>query len=299
MRSPSKSPIPGPEVAGSRPRAAAAFQRLEQRMVDHSDAPRKSTRYEWTLVQMQGLGIRKALKRLFHYRKQRGQRLGTPGAWGHVAADIAAAIKGHNISGRDVEGVCTVVGFSLDRVVYDQLAVRASHARKSAGTDDLNILAAAAVGYLIELTAEERSALKITRIDAIDETAAQRKRRLERERKAAARAAAGAVPRSQSKNVLAPWKVLGISRSTYYARGLHRVRTESSVSPYKGETGRNSPIAGKTGRNRPDKPAPNRGKSLPRGKPDETVQCRHHLNDIPDGIVAWARPHRPAGSRHR
>jgi hypothetical protein len=198
--------------------------------MNYTDAPSRSIRYEWTLVQMQGLGIRKALKQLFHLRKARGQHYGNPGAWGQVAADVAAAIKGPKIAGRDVDCVCTVIGFSLDQGVYDQFAARASHARRSAGSDDLNILGAATVGYLVELTAEERSALKITKIDAIDETPRERQRRLDRERAARARARKGATPRSKSKAALRPWDALGIKRSAYYARGLHRVRNESSGS---------------------------------------------------------------------
>ena len=226
MMSPTRSSLNGvPDVAGGRPRAADAAPRLASK-----NAPSGTRRFQWTLVEMHALGIRNALRKLFFLRHRRGQGFGSPGAWAQVAADITAAIRGPDIRGRDVDGTCTVMGLRLNPGVCEQMAARASNARRSAGPDDLRILAAAAVGHLVELTAEERSTLEITKIDAIDETADQRTKRLSKERKAAARAAAGAVSRSRSKKALAPWKGLGISKSSFYARGLHLGRTDPSGS---------------------------------------------------------------------
>lgn len=79
------------------------------------------------------------------------------------------------------------------------------------------------LAWRLRLTAADRAILRITTIGAIDANAAQRKaRRRERDRKrrAAERKAAGAIPRAQyerqSITATAPWKMLGISRATWY-----------------------------------------------------------------------------------
>lgn len=82
-----------------------------------------------------------------------------------------------------------------------------------------------ALAWRLRLTKEERTMLGITTIGAIDHGKAARvkRRRLrDRERKAAQRKAAGAVPRQQyersSTAKTQPWLAEGISRRTWYRR---------------------------------------------------------------------------------
>ncbi len=81
---------------------------------------------------------------------------------------------------------------------------------------------AAPLGRRLRLTKAERAVLKIRTIRAIDatEAPAQRKRRLDRDRKAKQRAEARAArpePISRTK----PWEAEGISRRTWYRRKRH------------------------------------------------------------------------------
>ena len=81
------------------------------------------------------------------------------------------------------------------------------------------------LAWRLRLTAQDRRMLAITTIGAIDENKAartKRRRKLERERKAAARLKAGAIPRkqyeAQSLAKAKPWEAEGISRRTWYRR---------------------------------------------------------------------------------
>jgi hypothetical protein len=83
-----------------------------------------------------------------------------------------------------------------------------------------------ALGRLLRLTDAERTELKITTIGSVDVPRAERmKRRRERarQRKAAKRRAAGAVPRAEylarCRAKPKPWVILGVSRSGYYRLG--------------------------------------------------------------------------------
>jgi hypothetical protein len=81
------------------------------------------------------------------------------------------------------------------------------------------------LAWRLRLTAADRKALRITTISAIDANRAQRiarRRERDRKRKAARRAAAGAIPReqyeAQSIERAQPWTMLGMSRATWYRR---------------------------------------------------------------------------------
>jgi len=222
--------IPGPEVEGSRPRARAVFANNDRnaRMRDFSRAPGGSSKY--TAVQLQGRTIRNGLFRLAHHRRHTGQGIGHGWSWLETAADVAAAIYGANLSVSQVEGLCIRIGLPpQDPGIYERLAARASDARRSAGAENLGLLDPEVVGKRVELTAEEREGLCIKRIGSIDETPSERAKRKGRERKGAVRAASGATPRSKSKAATKPWEAMGVSKSTYYYRGWHRGRTESSA----------------------------------------------------------------------
>lgn len=85
---------------------------------------------------------------------------------------------------------------------------------------------AARLGEFLELTDAERSGCGITTIRSIDgPSSAERKRTRERERRRRLRESMGAILRveylANSKERQKPWSTLGISRATYFRRGLH------------------------------------------------------------------------------
>lgn len=95
---------------------------------------------------------------------------------------------------------------------------------------------------LLAVTLRERSALKLSTIGACDvgretrEAIAREKKRLrDRERDAAKRAAAGAVPRdvyrANALMSLRPWEKLGVSRRTWYRLGRPEPSVGTSSSP--------------------------------------------------------------------
>lgn len=99
--------------------------------------------------------------------------------------------------------------------------------------EDPRLLKADAIAKLLKVTQAERTILKLRTIGACDRTKRQRqidrKRRnteIQRER----RARNGATPRTHSKAATQPWKVLGISRSTYYDR-LQKGQIEAPANP--------------------------------------------------------------------
>ena len=199
-------------------------------MRDYANAPGVSASLpKYTPVEVQGRTLRNELARLANHRTRTGAGIGHQWSWLETAADVAAAIYGANLTARNVEGVCTRIGLpAQSATVYPPLAARASHARRSAGPDDLALLDPEMIGQRLELTAEERQGLDIRRIGSFNETPRERQLRHDRERAAERRAANGATPRSKSKAARKPWEALGISQSTYYARGLHRVGNETS-----------------------------------------------------------------------
>jgi hypothetical protein len=78
------------------------------------------------------------------------------------------------------------------------------------------------LGKLLHVTQEERSRLKLTQIGAIGFPKRARKRRrreLARRREQTRRMANGAKPHAQSATRTHLWKMLGMSRRTWYRRG--------------------------------------------------------------------------------
>jgi hypothetical protein len=83
----------------------------------------------------------------------------------------------------------------------------------------------------LNLTDDVRTALKITTIRAVDCSKARRVKRAksnDADYQRAKRAEAGARPQAVSAERTEPWKALGISRRTYYRRGLNGTGTDSS-----------------------------------------------------------------------
>jgi hypothetical protein len=88
-----------------------------------------------------------------------------------------------------------------------------------------------ALGEELNLTDDVRTALEITTIGAVDCSKAKRVRRAksnDAHYQRVKRAEAGAKPQAMSTERTAPWKDLGISRRTYYRKGLSGTGTDSS-----------------------------------------------------------------------
>lgn len=97
-------------------------------------------------------------------------------------------------------------------------------------------MSGARAGRLIGLTCEQRLDCHITTLDAIDETAEERRQRvadgrrerdkLRARRKRAARRVTKPLPLCKTR----PWEVLGMSRPTWYRRGKPMPETSETKS---------------------------------------------------------------------
>lgn len=174
-----------------------------------TQAPQK-----FTLVEMRGRHYRKVLRALVRARRANGVVIEDLGAWSLVAADIAAAIFGPGMTVKNVEGQCQFMGVDVDSSTLGPIAERAAQWRRA---PNYRPLSGEEVGKLVKLSWRERDVLGRCQIGSFDETPQQRRRRQDRERQKRQRERAGARPRQAAK----PWELLGMKRSTFYARNLH------------------------------------------------------------------------------
>jgi hypothetical protein len=120
------------------------------------------------------------LQRIVRYRRTYGLDAGPPIGWCVVLADLAAALK-QEVNVLSVDSLCRRIGLpNIDPAIIAGVAHHAEPARRVWA--QYRILGAEATGNLIELTSVERDECKIKRIDAADEPAHERRRRLARER---------------------------------------------------------------------------------------------------------------------
>ena len=106
--------------------------------------------------------------------------------------------------------------YGIGPISFDVVADAVKHhAARAWGKPQL--FSPAHVGSLLEMTSVERAEAGIEKIDAFDEPSAERKRRMDKERKAHKRAARAALaPKPETKKQMA--KRLGISRTELYRR---------------------------------------------------------------------------------
>lgn len=120
------------------------------------------------------------LQRVVRYRRAYGLDAGPPIGWCVVLADLAAALK-QEVNVTSVDDLCRRIGLpTIDPAVVAGVAHHAEPARRV--WTQYRLLSAEAAGNLIELTSIEREECEIKRIDAADEPAHERKRRLAKER---------------------------------------------------------------------------------------------------------------------
>ncbi|WP_202306166.1 hypothetical protein [Mesorhizobium sp. L-8-10] len=121
------------------------------------------------------------LARLVQYRLHNGLDAGPPIGWAAVLANLSATL-GDEVTVDSVADLCRRIGLpEIDAAIVAGLARDPEKARRV--WTKYELLDAASTGALIEMTSVEREELEIKRIDAWDETADDRRRRLTRERK--------------------------------------------------------------------------------------------------------------------
>jgi hypothetical protein len=100
----------------------------------------------------------------------------------------------------------------------------------------IRIWGADKLGSHIKVSIAEREAWGLTTIGAVNDSKAKRAARRKankRDKEAARRAAKGATPRNRSKAQTRPWAALGMSESTWYAKGQPAPPAESEAWPVK------------------------------------------------------------------
>lgn len=161
--------------------------------------------------------LRNECSRLAYLRRSHRLALGEATGWAVVIANVVGGM-GKAITGDAINLMAVSFGLpAIDDGIVDAVALDAETARRLWGAGRHNLLGARMVGALLQVTAVEREEAGIRCIDAIDESPADRRRRLDRQRKKAGRLkrAAKARPRlTQAAMASAD----GVSLSTWQRR---------------------------------------------------------------------------------
>ncbi|MGB3338278.1 MAG: hypothetical protein WBA73_13980 [Devosia sp.] len=161
-----------------------------------------------------GLKIRKSLRLLCADRKARGVPLGAARDWIRAASYATALLAdetGNVASIAGVEACLAHIGFPCDDVPRIDVVWTAWEVA-AANREGLVTSSARYLGDLVKITRDERDRTGIRCLDAIDEPAEERRRRLKAASAQRARAKLGAKPRSRSDAQTKPWLSLGISQ---------------------------------------------------------------------------------------
>lgn len=158
----------------------AAIRTVGQAVLGYWHQPNSSHRLpkSWKLVMAKQRY--NELARVVKYRHIYALDLGPPIGWAVVLADLEAAF-GREVNVGSIDDLCRRLRLPLiDPDIVAGVAHTAERARRV--WTDYRPINAASVGSLIALTSLERDECKIRRIDAADESSAERNRRLSRER---------------------------------------------------------------------------------------------------------------------
>lgn len=167
---------------------------------------------------------RNSLSRLVKYRVENGLALGSAAAWAHVLGNTLAALR-QEVTTDAVAALAARLGLPpIDAETISGATADIESTRRV--WHGYRLRTAGQVGSMLELTSVEREECRITDISAVDESPGDRRRRLDRERKKADRAAraAQAGPRLTQVEMA---KLEGISLSTWQRRN----RDLKSVGP--------------------------------------------------------------------
>jgi|GEM_PF-3059216 len=160
---------------------------------------------------------RSDLNRLLHYRRKNGFAFGPEIGWVEVIANLVRVLNG-TVTTEVVHEEAKRLGLGkIDQhLVADVVADISARA-----WGKYKLFSPRLAGAKLQVTSVERDEAGIIKLDAVDETKEERRRRVDRERKAEKRAAEATL-RTQSKpksEIMAELaKELGISVSTLYRR---------------------------------------------------------------------------------
>ncbi|MBN9347553.1 MAG: hypothetical protein J0I48_15385 [Devosia sp.] len=176
-------------VAGKTPKA---FARRQARKA-HNPNYRPGKLDGW---QMNAVQRRKELDQLARLRRRNGTDMGPESGWIEVIANYLRVRNGQ-VSAKDVAAEAAWLGLPrFDAQLVDDAV---SHIARAAW-GRYRLYSPKLAGDKLRLTSEERRAAGIEKIEAIDESRADRRRRLDRERKQASRSGEG-VDASAAKSV--------------------------------------------------------------------------------------------------
>lgn len=202
------------------PKADAAFRPVRHEPVSFPSA------------QASGLSIRKALKKLCADRLSDGVDLGHARDWIRAAAYLSALLD-HCVNVQTVTARLSEFGFPMDLARRGDVLHTGWEVGAAAKAGFLT-KSARIFGDLVQLTREERERLNIRCLDAIDEPAPDRRRRIKAESARRARLKAGAKPRQQSDAQTRPWEALGVGQRTWERWTAEK--REAKMAAFRGAT---------------------------------------------------------------
>ncbi len=166
-----------------------------------------------------GLKLRKSLRKLCALRIARGVPLGVHRDWVRAAAYIAAMLDDQEVKAASLDNVraCLAsIGYENTEAPLLDMVWTAWEVG-AANREGLMPSSARLMGDLVQITREEREQIKSTCLDAIDEPAEKRRKRLKAESAARSRAKKNAAykPRSKSDAQTKPWLALNVGQRTW------------------------------------------------------------------------------------
>jgi hypothetical protein len=225
------------DLPAHRKRVAAAEQREHQ--------IRRPTKFP--LEVMLAIMRLRELVRIAEFKREFEGDLGDPFVWLTVLADALAVAR--QLTYEHAVGYLQQIGIDFtegDIMPALDAVERRVEARRVLG-EPYRMFRADVVARKLDITAEAREWAGAKTIGAIDETREERqarradeRRARDRQRKRQDRLMAGATPRERSKAQTKPWEAMGISRSTYYARGLHEAAGPSRPPTLTGNLSRSA-----------------------------------------------------------
>lgn len=178
--------------------------------------------------------VRNELARLGAARMRHGELL-PDGVTAYIVARVAVAMVGQRWT---VEDICDVARRA--EIPMPDVDTAMKEARRAAEELRFGVVwllpSADVLGDMLNVTSEEHRECRMHAIGIACQTVSERRRRKDRDRKKAQRAAKGAKPRAESLSATKPWEAEGLSRATWYRRqaeAMQAAETGSSVHNYK------------------------------------------------------------------
>lgn len=223
-------------VLGEKPAAVGAADRQNMINSNTHQLPNRispSKVFRLAPVNRRALQRRNELIRLAKYLRANGLREPDDIAWATVVADLVpwCFATGQETTADDlaVAIACRVRAFAVSaglELCGDAVGLAASLAAESPKTRPMSNRRA---GALLGITAADREEISARTLDAIDESATARRRRLAKERSARKRAKRGAKPHNKSFSKTRPWEAEGVSRRTWERNRKDHTMSENTT----------------------------------------------------------------------